>query len=74
MVRMLAPDDRGDPVTDYLARKLAGCTYPGCTAEPLDNHCMCERHRDGHRERNKRWGLTRKIKRQVARVQQAWAW
>ena len=61
-------------MTPYLTRKLAGCSYPGCPDEPLADHCMCKRHRDGHRERNRRWGLTRKVKRQVARVQQAWAW
>jgi len=37
-------------------RKALGlCTYPGCTTPPLDDHCMCERHRDYHRVRNKRW-------------------
>lgn len=42
-------------MSQYLSRKVDGrCTYPGCTAEPLDNHNCCHRHRDDHRERNRR--------------------
>lgn len=40
----------------YHERKLSErCTYPYCDEPPLDDHCMCERHRDEHRARNRRW-------------------
>ena len=58
-------------MTPYLSRKLAGCTYPNCTAEPLDDNCMCERHRDGHRERNKR---STRQRRAMRRAQMILAW
>jgi hypothetical protein len=48
-------------MTDYLARKLQGCTYPGCTAEPLADNCQCERHRDEHRYRNRLWKMRRRV-------------
>jgi hypothetical protein len=31
------------------------CSYPGCGAEGLLVHEMCERHRDAHRARNRKW-------------------
>jgi hypothetical protein len=31
------------------------CAYPKCKAKPLDDNNECERHRDEHRLRNRRW-------------------
>lgn len=43
-------------MTAHLARKLLElCTYPGCGDPPLPDHCQCSEHRDGHRERNRKW-------------------
>lgn len=39
----------------YAARKGIVCTYPGCTAEPLEDNNQCALHRNQHRERNRRW-------------------
>ena len=47
-------------MTTYLSRKLLGCTYPGCPTKPLSDHCMCERHRDEHRRRNRQWWNARR--------------
>lgn len=53
----------------YHQRKVSPlCTYPGCTAEPLSDNCQCERHRDWHRARNRRW----KRAAQWAREQLGW--
>lgn len=53
-------------MTDYLTRKLAGCTYPGCRMPASEDHCQCKRHADDHRERNKKH---MRIRRWIERVQ-----
>jgi hypothetical protein len=44
------------------------CTYANCPDAPLDDNNQCERHRDEHRARNRRW----KRARRWAREQLGW--
>jgi hypothetical protein len=44
----------------YQERKLSErCTRRGCSSEPSEDHLMCPRHRDEHRERNRQWWARR---------------
>lgn len=58
-------------MTWLTAKLLSRCPEYQCDEPPLPDNCRCERHRDKHRERNRKHMRARRA---MARVQLGLQW